>query len=43
MRWFYLTVVLLFAAATMIFALENVEAVTMSFLGLRADSGHLEA
>jgi uncharacterized integral membrane protein len=34
MRWFYLTVVLLFVAATMIFALENVEAVTMSFLGL---------
>jgi len=34
MQWFYLTVVLLFAAATMIFALENVQAVTMSFLGL---------
>jgi uncharacterized integral membrane protein len=34
MRWFYLTVVLLFVAATMIFALEHVEAVTMSFLGL---------
>jgi lipopolysaccharide assembly protein A len=34
MRWFYLTVVLLFVAATMIFASEHVEAVTMSFLGL---------
>ena len=34
MRWVYLTVVVLFVAATIIFVLQNVEAVTMSFLGL---------
>jgi lipopolysaccharide assembly protein A len=34
MRWFYLTVVVLFAAATIIFIVQNVEVVTMSFLGL---------
>lgn len=34
MRWFYLTVVVLFAAATIIFVVQNVEVVTMSFLGL---------
>ena len=33
MRWVYLTVVVLFAAATIIFVVQNVEAVTMSFLG----------
>jgi len=35
MRWVYLTVVVLFVAATLIFVFQNVEAVTMSFLGLR--------
>jgi putative membrane protein len=33
MRWFYLALVVLFAAATIIFALQNFEIVTMSFLG----------
>jgi lipopolysaccharide assembly protein A len=36
MRWVYLTVVVLFAAATIIFVVQNVEVVTMSFLGLSA-------
>jgi uncharacterized integral membrane protein len=34
MRWVYLTVVVLFAAAAIIFIFQNVEAATMSFLGL---------
>ena len=34
MRWVYLTVVVLFAAATIIFVVQNVQVVTMSFLGL---------
>ena len=34
MRWVYLTVVVLFAAATIIFVFENVAVATMSFLGL---------
>ncbi len=34
MRWVYLTVVVLFVAATIIFVVQDVEAVTMSFLGL---------
>jgi len=34
MRWVYLTVVILVVAATIIFVVQNVEAVTMSFLGL---------
>ena len=33
MRWIYLAVILLFAAAMIIFALQNLEIVTMSFLG----------
>jgi uncharacterized integral membrane protein len=33
MRWIYLAVIILFAAATIIFALQNFEIVTMSFLG----------
>ncbi|OAF06943.1 hypothetical protein AYJ54_18560 [Bradyrhizobium centrolobii] len=31
MRWFYLAVIVLFAAATMIFAVQNFETVTISF------------
>jgi uncharacterized integral membrane protein len=34
MRWVYLTAVILFVAATLVFVFQNVEAVTMSFLGL---------
>lgn len=33
MRWFYLIIVILFAAATFVFAVQNLEVVTMSFLG----------
>jgi lipopolysaccharide assembly protein A len=33
MRWIYLTVIVLFAAAIIIFALQNLEAVTIAFLG----------
>jgi lipopolysaccharide assembly protein A len=33
MRWIYLAVILLFAAATIVFALQNFEIVTISFLG----------
>jgi lipopolysaccharide assembly protein A len=36
MRWIYLAVIVLFVAATTIFALQNFEIVTMSFLGLNA-------
>jgi putative membrane protein len=36
MRWIYIAVIILFAAATIIFALQNLEIVTMSFLGLNA-------
>ena len=36
MRLFYLAIVILFAAATAIFALQNLESVTMSFLGFSA-------
>jgi uncharacterized integral membrane protein len=32
-RWIYLAVILLFAAATIVFALQNFEIVTISFLG----------
>jgi uncharacterized integral membrane protein len=33
MRWLYLAVIVLFALATLIFAVQNLEAVTVSFLG----------
>jgi putative membrane protein len=36
MRWIYLAVMILVAAATIIFALQNLEIVTMSFLGFNA-------
>ena len=36
MRWIYLAVIILFAAAIVIFALQNFEVVTMSFLGINA-------
>ena len=34
MRWVYIAVIVLFAAATTVFALQNFEIVTISFLGL---------
>jgi uncharacterized integral membrane protein len=36
MRWIYLAVIILFAAATFIFAVQNFEIVTMSFLNVNA-------
>ncbi|MGC2198560.1 MAG: hypothetical protein WA633_00200 [Stellaceae bacterium] len=33
MRWIYLTIIALVAAATIIFAIQNLETVTLSFLG----------
>jgi lipopolysaccharide assembly protein A len=36
MRWIYLAVIILFAAATFIFATQNLDIVTMSFLGVNA-------
>jgi len=36
MRWVYLAVIILFAVATIVFALQNLEIVTMSFLGVNA-------
>jgi hypothetical protein len=35
MRWVYLTLIILLVAATLIFILQNREAVTMSFLGFQ--------
>jgi putative membrane protein len=36
MRWIHLTVIALFVAATIVFAVQNFQIVTMSFLGLSA-------
>jgi uncharacterized integral membrane protein len=36
MRWIHLCVIVLFAAAAIIFALQNLEIVTMTFLGFSA-------
>jgi lipopolysaccharide assembly protein A len=38
MRWFYLGIIILFAAAVLIFAAQNLGAVTMSFLGFSVRS-----
>jgi lipopolysaccharide assembly protein A len=35
MRWVYLVVIALFALATLIFALQNLEVVAVSFLGFK--------
>jgi uncharacterized integral membrane protein len=45
MRWLYLTIVVLFAAGIVIFAIQNLDLVTMSFLGfsLRAPLALLAA
>ena len=34
MRWVHLTIIILMAAATLIFGLQNLKGVTVSFLGL---------
>jgi uncharacterized integral membrane protein len=36
MRWLHMTVITLFAAATIIFAVQNLQIVTTSFLGINA-------
>ena len=36
MRWIYLALIILFAAATIVFVFQNFEIVTMSFLGFTA-------
>jgi lipopolysaccharide assembly protein A len=36
MRWIYLAVIILFAAATIVFVFQNFGLVTMSFLGFNA-------
>ena len=36
MRWIYLAVIILFAAATIVFVAQNFEIVTMSFLSFNA-------
>jgi len=36
MRWFHISVIALFIAATLLFAVQNFEMVTMSFLGFSA-------
>jgi putative membrane protein len=33
MRWIHLTVIALFAVATLVFAMQNLQTVTMAFLG----------
>jgi uncharacterized integral membrane protein len=35
MRWIYMAVIALFAVAILVFALQNLESVTVSFLGSR--------
>lgn len=35
MRWAHITVIVIFVAATLIFALQNFQIVTVAFLGLR--------
>jgi putative membrane protein len=34
MRWIYLAFIILFAVATLVFAMQNLEIVTMTFLGI---------
>lgn len=36
MRWFHLAIIGFFAVVTAVFALQNLEQVTMSFLGTKA-------
>lgn len=35
MRWIYLVFIILFAVATLVFALQNLESATMAFLGFK--------
>jgi putative membrane protein len=36
MRWFYMIIIVLFVAAILVFALQNFQVVTLSFLGFGA-------
>jgi uncharacterized integral membrane protein len=36
MRWFHISVIVLFIAATLLFAVQNFEMITVSFLGFSA-------
>jgi putative membrane protein len=36
MRWFYVFIIVLFVAATLLFAVQNLQVVTLSFLGFGA-------
>jgi uncharacterized integral membrane protein len=36
MRWFYLGIIIVFAVATLLFAIQNLDIVTIEFLGLSA-------
>ncbi|UFX47017.1 hypothetical protein HAP47_0010260 [Bradyrhizobium sp. 41S5] len=38
MRWIYLAVIVLFALVTLIFAMQNLEVVTVSFLGFKGST-----
>jgi uncharacterized integral membrane protein len=38
MRWFYLAIIILFAAAVIVFAAQNLETVTITFLKLNISS-----
>jgi uncharacterized integral membrane protein len=38
MRWVYLAIVIVFVAAILIFAFQNLDVVTMSFLGFRVSA-----
>ncbi len=35
MRWIYLLIIIIFALATLIFAVQNLDTVTVSFLSMR--------
>ena len=38
MRWIYMTIIVLFTAGVVVFALQNLDIVTVSFLGLRVSA-----
>jgi len=38
MRWIYLIIIILFAAAIIVFALQNLNTVTVSFLGFQVSA-----
>ncbi len=38
MRWFHMSLIAILAAATVIFAFQNLQSVTVAFLGLRLNA-----